>query len=131
MICSIISDMEINPKIEARLRSEIDALTDIYEQVDFIVGDSSGVEKQAHEIIKSFKYKSYFIHCRRVSLDPINKHEALVPDGIEMVKTEYMTAWRNRWMLKRSELAIICLSDRGTLPPPDDIPRMKIIDISR
>ena len=131
MVCSIISDMEVNARILARLRAEIDALTDMYAQIDFLVGDSSGFEQQSHEIIKSFKCKSYFIDCHRVSTDTADKYKALVPDGIGMVKPEYVIAWRNRWMLKRSELAIICLADRKTLPPPDDIPRMKIIDISK
>ena len=131
MVCSIISDMETSPRIEARLRFEIDALTDMYAQVDFLVGDSSGVERQAREIINSFKYKSYFINCHRVSTDAANRHNTLVPDGLEMVKPECVMAWRNRWMLKRSELAIICMADRAALPPPEDIPRMKMTDISR
>lgn len=131
MICSIISDMEMNPKFEARLRAEIDSLTDIYTQVDFLVGDLSGIERQAHKIISAFSDKSYFINCFTVSTDPAKRNDAFVPDGMDMVKPECVTAWRNRWMLKRSEAAIICLTDRSTLPPPEDIHRMRIIDILR
>lgn len=129
MVCSVISDMELTPRLEARLRDTINELTDTYLHIDFIVGNISGMEKAAYKIINEVQYKSYFITCRRVSLDRNKSNDVLVPAAIEMVRPECITAWRNRWMMQMSNVAVICIKDRAALPAANDIHRMKIIDI--
>jgi len=125
MICSIISDMEITGEVAKRLRAEIEDLADTYTRVDFLVGDISGVERVAQEMISEIERTDYFTRLFMVSIEPKGPKGALIPDAVEMVKPEYVVAWRNRWMMQKSETAIICVEDGDILPESD----IRIIDI--
>ena len=131
MVCSIISDMEISMRLRARLREEIEALADTYAQVDFLVGDMSGVERTAQEIIGQIAGMHNSVKCHRVSAEHTGHINASAHDTAEVIVPEAQAARRNRWMMKRADVAIICVEDREILPKPEEIHRLRIIDISR
>ena len=80
-------------------------------------------------MVKRICRTNYFAGYNIVRCEQTDEMNTVAPDGIWMVKDEYISAWRNMWMLDKSSGAIICLNDRDTLPAMD-MRAMHMIDIS-
>lgn len=44
--------------------------------------------------------------------DPVNDSETILPDGIETVPKRFAIAYRNKWMLRRSDYVVTYVTNR-------------------
>lgn len=130
MVCSIIGDIAVNERVLRRLECEIENIIEIYDQCFFLVGDMSEFERAAFEIVQRACRKNYFAGYNTVTCKQTDALNTIYPDGIWMVKDEYVDVWRNTWMLKKSTCAIIGMKNRDKLPKIKTIAPMDIIDVS-
>ena len=130
MVCSIIGDMAINKRILRRLKNAVVDLIAIYNQCIFLVGDMTEFERAALAVVKRVCREYYFAGYNVVTCEETDAINTLTPDGIWMVKDEYVGLWRNTWMLKQSSHAIVCMEDISSLPVLRNKALMEIIDIA-
>lgn len=128
MFCSFFGHHDYGLDSEFVLEEEVEKLILGCDVDVFYVGNKGRFDRSVHRVLTKMKKKYSFIKVFLVldSLEPIKnedereyleslkKFEFLLPDGIENVPRRYRMSYRNKWMIKECDYAIIYYLYPGT-----------------
>ena len=114
MVCCFFGHKDVSHGIEERLTALLTEL--IAEGVDsFLVGNQGGFDSIVLHSLRMLKEKYPHITYNVVlaympgakeewtTYEPL---EALYPEGLESVHPQYAISWRNKWMIRESDVVV-------------------------
>lgn len=132
MYCSFFGHRDYGNDSEYCLMSVIERLIFTADVDVFYVGNKGAFDRAVHRALKFFKKKYPYIKVyivldcvnpfadgkfkedEREYLEELENFEFLVPDGIENVPKRYAMSYRNEWMIKECDIAVVYCLYSGT-----------------
>ena len=116
MICSFFGHKDAPRSLYPKLKECIENLIVVHSVECFIVGNQGEFDKMALQALRELK--NIYPHiCYNVVLAYMPAHkqayelydssETFLPEGIETVPKRFAISWRNRWMVRESDI-IVC-----------------------
>ena len=119
VVCSFFGHKNTPQTIYPQIRECIEKLITLYNVDSFMVGNQGDFDYMVLKALRQLKQEYPHIYYNVVlaylptqkqeyeAYDPL---ETFLPEGIETVPRRFAISWRNRWMVKESEI-IICYID--------------------
>lgn len=113
MVCTFFGHRDVPKEIEPTLRS---ALIDLIVNKNitlFYVGNNGGFDnmviRQLKDLSKNYSIEYYvvlaYMPCKKQEYDNDN-NPTILPEGIETVPRRFAISYRNKWMLKQSDVVV-------------------------
>ena len=108
--------------IETTLNQVLTDLLEKEDSVDFYVGNNGSFDSMVYRQLKvlsakySFNYYVVLAYIPEKKTDILEFSETIIPEGIENVPKRFAILWRNKWMLKHSDIVItyVCYPSAGS-----------------
>lgn len=115
MVCSFFGHKNTHFTVYPKLVSCIEDLIINREVCSFMVGNQgafdSMVLKALRELKKKYFHISYsvvlaYVPGKQQEYEPYSPAETFLPEGVEVVPKRFAVSWRNRWIVKKSDIVI-------------------------
>ena len=110
--CTFFGHRECPSTVKPRLRETIVGLVEHHGVDTFYVGNKGAFDRMARSVLRELTAVYPQIHYAVVLERMPEQREredygdTLLPEGIESVPPRFAIAWRNKWMLRRSEYVV-------------------------
>ncbi len=115
MVCSFLGHKDTTLSIYPRLVVEIERLIRDRDVRDFMVGNQGSFDSTVLKVLRELKQKypdiSYhvvlaYMPGRKQEYEFYEPHETFLPEGIETVPKRFAISWRNKWMVRESDVVL-------------------------
>ena len=116
MVCSLFGHKDAPQSLYPKIKEYIEGLITEQNINSFMVGNQGGFDSMALKALRELK-PMYTHICYNVVLAylPVQKQEyelydpaeTFLPEGIETVPKRFAISWRNKWMVRESDV-ILC-----------------------
>lgn len=115
MVCTFFGHKDTPETIYPDLLRGMEELITAREVSRFLVGNQGAFDAMVLKALRELKQKyahiSYdvvlaYIPSARRGNEPFDPIETIIPEGIETVPRRFAISWRNRWMVKESDMVV-------------------------
>ena len=108
-ICTFFGHRDCDYKLEPLIESKIIDLIENYDVKKFYVGNNGNfdsiVRNELETLSKTYPIKYFVVLAYMPKYDSIIKN-TILPEGIESHPPRFAIAFRNRWMIKKSDYVV-------------------------
>ena len=112
--CTFFGHHDCPPSIKPKLREVLIELIENRSVDTFYVGNKGAFDRLVRsvlrELVREYPSIGYAVVLERMPVMRNAEHEdcsdTLLPEGIEEIPPRFAIAWRNKWMLRRSEYVV-------------------------
>ena len=115
MVCSFFGHIDTPSSIYPRLVEEIEKLIRDRDTRDFMVGNQGSFDSMVLKALRELKQKYSGIRFyvvlaympgQKQEHEFYEPNETFLPEGIETVPRRFAISWRNKWMVRESDMVL-------------------------
>lgn len=119
MVCSFFGHKETPQFLYPRIKEIIEELITNRAVAGFLVGNQGTFDamvlKALRELKKSYPHICYnvvlaYMPAQKQTYELYDSTETVLPEGIETVPKRFAISWRNKWMVKESQIVVCYIS---------------------
>lgn len=114
MVCCFFGHKDTPASVMSALEDTIEDLIQNCDVDEFLVGNQGGFDSMIRQLLKKLKgsyphitYHIVLAYMPKKETIPLYEYgETLLPAGIESIPPKFAISWRNKWMIRESDVVV-------------------------